>query len=177
MKPKFYPSDDNPLWNDEVERVLPWMEGKGLDVGAGGRSPLAEMVRVDIDPKNEPDHVAPMEKLPFPDASFDYCYAGHTLEHSKSPTTALKEFVRVVKLGGYILLIVPDREYTATYLTKRQDTGGNPYMTHYFETNLEEFRDFLKDHTNLEYTIIDCGVAGQNWSNYAVLRKQITPSQ
>jgi len=46
------------------------------------------------------------------DASFDYLVAAHMLEHVDNPIAALKNWTRVVKKGGYLLIIVPDMRFT-----------------------------------------------------------------
>ena len=42
------------------------------------------------------------------DETFDYLIAAHVLEHIDDPILALKNWVRVVKRGGHIILAVPD---------------------------------------------------------------------
>lgn len=46
-------------------------------------------------------------ELPFNDNMFDIIWCSHVLEHIYNPFTALKEFSRVCKNGGYILIIIP----------------------------------------------------------------------
>ena len=50
--------------------------------------------------------------LPFHDHSLDYVLASHVLEHVANPVRALAEWYRVVRPGGIIYLIVPDRRTT-----------------------------------------------------------------
>ena len=47
------------------------------------------------------------KKLPFPDESQDAVYSSHCLEHINDYRTALREWFRVVKIGGYLVIIVP----------------------------------------------------------------------
>jgi SAM-dependent methyltransferase len=46
-------------------------------------------------------------KLPFPDASQDAVFSSHCLEHIRDPVTALREWYRVTKVGGFMIVIVP----------------------------------------------------------------------
>lgn len=46
-----------------------------------------------------------------PDKSADFLIASHMLEHADDPIKALKNWSRVVKPGGHILVIVPDRRF------------------------------------------------------------------
>lgn len=43
---------------------------------------------------------------------FGFLIAAHMLEHTDDPIAALKNWLRVVKPGGHILLIVPDKRFT-----------------------------------------------------------------
>ena len=46
--------------------------------------------------------------IPFPDASFDLCFAFYVLEHTVFPERALLEMLRVLKPGGKLILVFPD---------------------------------------------------------------------
>lgn len=43
------------------------------------------------------------------DNSYDFIYASHTLEHVANPIKALKEWLRIIKNDGYIILVLPDK--------------------------------------------------------------------
>ncbi len=44
------------------------------------------------------------------DSLFDFVYSSHTLEHVADASMALRNWYRVVRPGGYLLLFVPDRD-------------------------------------------------------------------
>jgi SAM-dependent methyltransferase len=48
----------------------------------------------------------------FADASFDGVVASHMIEHLANPVAALMEFWRVLRPGGRLVLLVPDRDHT-----------------------------------------------------------------
>jgi SAM-dependent methyltransferase len=52
--------------------------------------------------------VAPAEKLPFGEGSFDGCWADRTFQHLEDPDAALAELVRVTGPGGRIVVADPD---------------------------------------------------------------------
>jgi SAM-dependent methyltransferase len=56
------------------------------------------------------DLVAPAERLPFSDDSFDFVLASHVIEHVADPIAALEEWRRVSR--RYIFLVVPHRDRT-----------------------------------------------------------------
>lgn len=45
-----------------------------------------------------------------PSSSYDFLLSSHTLEHTANPILALKEWMRVVKNGGHLLVALPDKE-------------------------------------------------------------------
>lgn len=45
--------------------------------------------------------------LPFPDESQDAVYSSHVLEHIPNWQVALQEWFRVLKIGGYMIIVVP----------------------------------------------------------------------
>jgi SAM-dependent methyltransferase len=44
------------------------------------------------------------------DQSFDFLHASHCLEHLKNPERGLKNWIRIVKTGGYLIITVPDEQ-------------------------------------------------------------------
>jgi SAM-dependent methyltransferase len=57
---------------------------------------------------------------PIPDGSLDAVIASHLIEHLANPIAALREFERVVRHQGRLVLVVPDR--TVTFDSVRQPT-------------------------------------------------------
>jgi SAM-dependent methyltransferase len=78
--------------------------GSGLEIG-GWNDPLI------INGKPIKQHTLPdgsTHKLSFKDNEFDFLYASHVLEHFSNTIEVLKEWLRVVKPGGYVYFAVPD---------------------------------------------------------------------
>src|ERR1051326_639742 len=48
--------------------------------------------------------------LPFEDRSQDAVHSSHCLEHIPNPATALAEWFRVIRVGGYLVLTVPHQQ-------------------------------------------------------------------
>jgi SAM-dependent methyltransferase len=46
------------------------------------------------------------------DGSYDFLLASHILEHVANPLRALREFRRILKPKGYVLVVVPNQLYT-----------------------------------------------------------------
>jgi SAM-dependent methyltransferase len=44
------------------------------------------------------------------DESYDFVYCSHSLEHMDDPAKALAKWWRILKLGGFLIISVPDRD-------------------------------------------------------------------
>lgn len=91
-----------------------------LHAGCGGEKlPLGyfpgageiDEVRLDIDARHKPHVVAPLHAMG-DIGEFDAVFTNHCLEHLPPQLVpqALAEFMRVLKPGGYALIVVPDLE-------------------------------------------------------------------
>ncbi len=58
------------------------------------------------------DIVASGDNLPFKDNVWDFVINSHVIEHFFDPIKAIQEWVRVIKPGGYLFMIVPHKERT-----------------------------------------------------------------
>jgi SAM-dependent methyltransferase len=47
-----------------------------------------------------------------PDNTYDFVLSSHCLEHVANPLAALREWLRVVRHGGHLVLLLPDRAHT-----------------------------------------------------------------
>jgi SAM-dependent methyltransferase len=59
-------------------------------------------------------HVAPGERLPFPDGSFDFCQCSSVLEYCVEPGVrqfCVREMLRLLRPGGLLFVSVPNRLY------------------------------------------------------------------
>lgn len=54
------------------------------------------------------DIVAPGDKIPVPDKSFDFVISSHVIEHFYDPIAAIKEWVRIARKYVYIICPQPD---------------------------------------------------------------------
>jgi len=169
----YYPSDNDPMWNFEVERLIPWLKGEGADIGCGKRSIHPEIIRVDIDEKVEPDIVASGDELPFLDGTLDFVYGVHAFEHFVDPRKTLTEWLRVVKVGGIVGIVHPDVNFTKKQNPEIDNPGlrDNPFNKHWHEHTQESFLAMLRSFTDLPFRIIDYGAACDHWSFYVILKK------
>jgi SAM-dependent methyltransferase len=81
-----------------------YCNGKGLDIGYGGDRIVPGVDVWDF------EHGDAQYLNGIPDNKYDFVYASHTIEHMVNPHTALKNWFRVVKPGGFLLLYLPHRD-------------------------------------------------------------------
>ena len=110
-----------------VWEVAPYLRGRGLDIGAGDFKVLPHVISVDnmhhtqFGFSTKPDVMCEATNLDvFGGQSMDFVYSSHTLEHIED--YALKEWWRVIKQGGYLILYLPDEDQYPKVGTE----GANP---------------------------------------------------
>lgn len=110
MKQRMIGTESSNTYQDKIDNgfFAKYMSGKGLDIGfagytdEGGAVILDTAIGVDLDYPGY-DGVT----LPFESESQDYVYSSHCLEHVAEYEQALREWHRVVKVGGFIVIVVP----------------------------------------------------------------------
>jgi len=112
-----------------------YCQGSGLDIGYGG-DPVVENVR-----GWDFEHGDAQLLRGLDDASYDFVYSSHLLEHLPDVELALSNWWRVLKPGGYLLLYLPHRD-----LYEKKSTlpsRFNPDHLHFFLLEQDEAPDTL----------------------------------
>jgi len=64
-------------------------------------------------PLVEPDIIGDAETMEgVADNSYDFLISAHVIEHTRDPVGAIEQWCRIVRPGGLIYLVVPDKRYT-----------------------------------------------------------------
>lgn len=124
-----------------------YTSGRGLDLGCGPSKAFPHFIGVDnytekamfgIDMK--PDVVCDCTKLDlFGSASMDFVFSSHLLEHLQDTQAVLREWWRVIKPGGYLILYLPHKDLYPNVGTE----GANPDHKHDFTP--DDIADAMRD--------------------------------
>jgi SAM-dependent methyltransferase len=112
--------------------------------------------------RNDTDIRADICDLPLPDASVDFVYASHVLEHVPDDRRAIAEIYRILRPGGIAILPVPiystgnrSSDHTVEYGRPRKEEEGHvraPGLD-YFDRYLEVFED-VRIYCSEEFPVI-----------------------
>lgn len=103
----------------------------------------------------EPDIISDAETLVgVPDGKYDFLIAAHVIEHMRNPLGSLKNWFRVLKPGGLLYLIVPDKR--ATFDFHRVRTTLSHIILDYIAPSTErDFEHFLDFAIHVNYADVD----------------------
>lgn len=134
-----------PTYEREAAYVMAWKPDEmnlGIDVGCGDRR--ADPCLVGIDHHNGEwqdkdgiarhsiaDVVADVRNLPYEDGSVDFLVSTHVLEHFADPSVILTEWLRVIRTGGIVAIVVPDWRYTFSCEGEDQKTSEEGHKKDY----------------------------------------------
>ena len=127
--------------------IKKYFKGRCLDVGCGKGRHLKLMpegsIGIDIFPVklDRYDFLACDVNygLPFKDESFDCILASHIIEHVESPYGLLREFWRILKKGGWLIVAIPNPQclffdYYELY---------EPWNEHIYSWDIKSMKRFL----------------------------------
>lgn len=109
---------DSPQENEAAKiifDIVPYTRGRGVDLGCGKYKAYPHMIGVD-----DGNHwgtmganiVSDCSRLPFfSDNCMDFVFSSHLLEHIPNPRLALKDWWRIIKVGGYLVLYLPHKKF------------------------------------------------------------------
>lgn len=83
-----------------------------------------------------------------PNEKYDFLIASHCLEHCANTLKTVEEWLRVIKKGGAILLILPDKRYTFDHNRPITDFKHlvNDFIMNIDETDLTHLEEILELH-------------------------------
>jgi ADP-heptose:LPS heptosyltransferase/predicted SAM-dependent methyltransferase len=129
--------------------IVQYTRGRGLELGSGIQKLYPHFIGVDNKkdealfghPINPDIKVESAERMDlFATGSMDFIFSSHMLEHIEPErvTGALKEWMRIIKVGGYLTLYLPDEdEYP-----KIGENGANP--DHKWNVNYDRLIQYMR---------------------------------
>jgi ubiquinone/menaquinone biosynthesis C-methylase UbiE len=81
------------------------------------------------------------------DNSFDFVYSDNVLEHTPNPIYALAEQIRIIKNGGVVYTVIPNKKYIfdKNRIATSVDTLKQKYNANIFHYTLEEALDVVNN--------------------------------
>lgn len=117
-------------------RLAPFCGGDGIDLGFGGDAITARAIRMDqaqgyaLTGPDETQLRGDATRLEwFQDGVLDFVYASHLLEDFEDTEAVLREWVRVLKPGGHLILLCPDEARFRAHCA-RTGQSPNPHHRH-----------------------------------------------
>jgi len=161
---------NDPLLRKIIELKIIDKNSMVLDYGCGAgdysgfiSSRTKNFVGVDINVKKAKERFpgikfvkisAQEKKLPFPNETFDTIIAVNVIEHVRDFDNLLKEFSRVLKIGGKMFITTYDKDFVLHFI------HNDP--THVIEWNILDFKRLLKKY----FTVKKCFKYGSFFNYY-----------
>ena len=168
---------DDPC-GDESSKIrwetVRYTRGQGLDLGCGPSKIWPHAIGVDnhkdthlFGIEMKPDVVSSVTDLRiFGSASVDWVYSSHCLEHIDDYRSALKEWWRLVKPGGHLILYLPHRDLYPCIGTE----GSNPDHKHDFAP--DDIVESMKDIGTWDLVRNEDRAEGREYSFFQVYKKR-----
>lgn len=155
-----------------------------LDIGCGpvhfDFKEEGDPVRVDIREECNPDYRCDVRQLPFANEQFDIVFSSHVLEHFSRDSwhSILREWLRVLKFGGQLRLVLPDIRWAAEQICAGNfstdvynvlyGAQSNPYDFHYNGFSKRPLISYLQEVHNL----VLIGEESQGYNMILVMEKR-----
>lgn len=154
--------------NDEVTQVLhvrtqigaAFLRGRGVEVGPGDRPfPIPASARIEYGDirKHEAleNYFRTTEVTPVQDIdaqtfvginndSLDFVISAHVIEHLRDPIGSIVNAIRVLKVGGIHILVVPDMRYT--FDRNRPETTVDHVLADFVDGGASTLRNSYEEH-------------------------------
>jgi SAM-dependent methyltransferase len=151
--------------------TAPYCQGTGVDIGSQGEPVVPWAIQVDLPREpylkyggQNPESIhLPIgcSDLPFKDASLDFVYSSHLIEDFADWTSLLTEWSRIVKPGGNLVIMLPDKERFSDAIAR----GQPPNCAHQHEGRVGELSTYFPT----GWTIIFDGLTNLTPEDYNIL--------
>jgi len=158
--------------------IEPYIIGKcGLDVGFGGTPIIPNSITVDMEAPytargNYPQHLKgdARKLLWFKDNVLDYVYSSHLLEDFEDPHPIVVEWIRVIKLGGLLILNLPNEKKYREFCDKNNGNYNGAHKN--MSMSLEWMKKFFQSYFPGRLSLIEGKEIENDYTFYIILRKE-----
>jgi SAM-dependent methyltransferase len=138
-----------------------YCRGNGLDIGFGGDLISENAEGFDF------EHGDAQYLTNIKDNKYDFVYSSHTLEHLPDPYLSLKNWTRVLKPAGYLIIYIPHRDLYEK--KKTLPSRFNPTHMNFFLPDRDEPPDTIGvrqmiERTNINFEIVYIKVCDEGFS-------------
>jgi SAM-dependent methyltransferase len=154
----------------DANYIRKYFVGHGIDIGGKPDPlelyvelfPLCKSIRTWDWEDGDAQHMASVV-----DSQFDFVFSSHCIEHMVDPKLALKNWIRIVKLGGYLILTLPDedlyeqgvfpstfnRDHKWTFTIAKRDSWSNKSISllHFLDQFISEVEIHRIEQINFDY--------------------------
>jgi len=133
---KFGANRESIFRRHEMNQVIEYTKGNGIEIGCGLNKIHTSAIGINK-VLTENDYNYPLgaqikgggdDLHWFGDKVFDYVFSSHCLEHIVDTRKAIAEWTRVLKIGGFLVMLLPDKRY----YPKIGEPNANPDHKHDF---------------------------------------------
>lgn len=157
--------------------VLPYLIGSGFDIGTGGYRPVVSWAIAVEQPaeafarytsgriaEHPPHLTCGALELPVYDKSMDFVFSSHLIEDFANWHPPIREWTRVIKIGGCIVMLYPDAKLWAAELAR----GRCPNCDHKHESFVGEMTEFFAKYYG-HFEVIEDRLTGVDATDYSIL--------
>jgi len=150
------------------------MPGCGVDIASQGDVVVPWAISFDLPveefnfycsnhPAKGPIHLrGHADKLPFENETLNFVYSSHLLEDYLDWEPVIREWLRVLRPNGYLIILIPDKELWGAAIK----AGQSPNCSHRHEGRVGELSELA---TKLGLEIIEDRLTDQHPGDYSIL--------
>jgi len=176
----YYPETDAKGETDKHRHLVKaYTVGNGVDLGSAGCPVVPWAIQVDLPqeqyhiynqtrPKADIHWRGSALDLPFKDQTLDWVHSAHLLEDFLDWIPVLKEWDRVLKPEGFMIISLPDHQRFRAYVQRGKDRGEDwDNMSHVHESYVGELTSIFM--TYFAYEVLMDRFVSNDLSEYSII--------
>jgi ADP-heptose:LPS heptosyltransferase len=152
--------------------IIPYTSGRVLDLGCGPWKAWPHFISWDNltewqELKWKPDIIGDATKLDIiASKSMDAVFSSHLLEHIEDHISALKEWWRVIKIGGYLVLYLPHKDF---YPNIGEDGANHAHVHDFIPKDIISI--FKENASDWDLVVSEARGGGDEYSFFQVFKR------